>query len=166
MTAGTPGPQSTLRYRDTLRWTHAPLRRLQGAPKEALTCGRFVQFSAPEVYASAFALDGLCEARPRFNIAPTRAALAFTVAEAGGRASVALRWGLVPLWSQGPDNCNSMINPRAGTFSTKPAYRNACKYQRCLIPAEGFYEWQAGQGGKTPFLIRCKDNAPFAISGL
>jgi putative SOS response-associated peptidase YedK len=59
-----------------------------------------------------------------------------------------------------------MINPRAGTFSTKPAYRNACKYQRCLIPAEGFYEWQAGQGGKTPFLIRCKDNAPFAISGL
>jgi hypothetical protein len=85
MTAGTSGPQSGLRYRDALRWTRAPFRRLQRAPKEALKCGRFVQDSAPEVYASAFALDGLCEARPRFNIAPTRAVLAFTVAEAGGR---------------------------------------------------------------------------------
>jgi putative SOS response-associated peptidase YedK len=59
-----------------------------------------------------------------------------------------------------------MINPRAETFSPKPAYRNTFKHRRCLISAEGFYECQAGQGGKTPFLIRCKDNAPFAMAGL
>ena len=59
-----------------------------------------------------------------------------------------------------------MINPRAETFSPKPAYRNTFKHRRCLISAEGFYECQAGQGGNTPFLTRCKDNDPFAISGL
>jgi putative SOS response-associated peptidase YedK len=72
----------------------------------------------------------------------------------------------MPSWSKGPDSRYSMINARAETVNSKPAYRNAFKYRRCLIPAEGFYEWKAGKGGKTPFLIQHEDNEPFAMAGL
>ena len=77
-----------------------------------------------------------------------------------------LRWGLVPSWSKGPDNRYSMINARAETVDTKPAYRNAFKHRRCLIPAEGFYEWKKTGRTKTPFLIRRTDGAPFGMAGL
>jgi putative SOS response-associated peptidase YedK len=92
--------------------------------------------------------------------------LAIRKNQEGKRELVPLRWGLVPSWSKGPDNRYSMINARAETVKSKPAYRNAFKYRRCLIPAEGFYEWKAGKGGKTPFLIRRDDQEPFAMAGL
>jgi putative SOS response-associated peptidase YedK len=129
-------------------------------------CGRFVQYSHPEVYASHFDLDVLCEATPRYNVAPTQPVLAIRQTDAGQRELIPLRWGLVPAWSKGPDNRYSMINARAESVSTKPAYRNAFRQRRCLIPAEGFYEWKAEAGGKTPFLIRRKDSAPLAMAGL
>jgi putative SOS response-associated peptidase YedK len=129
-------------------------------------CGRFVQYSAPEVYASDFALESLCEAQARYNVAPTQSVLAIRTTDQGRRELTQLRWGLVPAWSQGPDSRFNMINARAETVSTKPAYRAAFKARRCLIPAEGFFEWQAVNGGKTPFLIRRKDQAPFAMAGL
>ena len=129
-------------------------------------CGRFVQYSAPDVYAGAFELESLCEAKPHYNLAPTQAVLAVRRTNSGKRELVALRWGLVPAWSKGPDNHYSMINARAETVKSKPAYRNAFKHRRCLIPAEGFYEWKTQPGGKTPFLIRRKDSAPFALAGL
>jgi putative SOS response-associated peptidase YedK len=129
-------------------------------------CGRFVQYSHPEIYASHFDLDSLCAAEPRYNVAPTQPVLAIRQTDGGKRELVRLRWGLVPAWSKGPDNRYSMINARAETVSTKPAYRNAFKLRRCLIPAEGFYEWEAGEGGKTPFLIRREDSAPFTMAGL
>jgi putative SOS response-associated peptidase YedK len=128
-------------------------------------CGRFVQYSAPEVYASRFDLDSICEATPRYNLAPTQPVLAIRQSGAGKRELVPLRWGLVPSWSKGPDSRYSMINARAETVNSKPAYRNAFKYRRCMIPAEGFYEWKAGKGGKTPFLIRREDKEPFAMAG-
>ena len=109
-------------------------------------CGRFVQYSDPEIYASQFDLDTLCEATPRYNVAPTQPVLAIRQSDKGRRALVRLRWGLVPAWSKGPDNRYSMINARAETVKSKPAYRNGFKHRRCLIPAEGFYEgrerWQ------------------------
>ena len=117
-------------------------------------CGRFVQSSDPEIYASQFDLDTLCEATPRYNVAPTQPVLAIRQSDEGKRALVRLRWGLVPAWSKGPDSRYSMINARAETVKSKPAYRNAFKHRRCLIPTEGFYEWKAGKDGKTPFLIR------------
>lgn len=92
--------------------------------------------------------------------------LAIRETDAGKRELVPLRWGLVPSWSKGPDNRYSMINARAETVKSKPAYRNAFKQRRCLIPAEGFYEWRAGEGGKTPFLIRRAGGEPFAMAGL
>ena len=129
-------------------------------------CGRFVQYSNTEVYASAFAVETLFEARPRYNLAPTQAVLAVRTGENGVRELVPLRWGLVPSWSKGPDNRYSMINARAETVDTKPAYRNAFKRRRCLIPSEGFYEWKADKGKKTPFLIRREDGEPFGMAGL
>jgi putative SOS response-associated peptidase YedK len=129
-------------------------------------CGRFVQYSNPEVYASAFAVEALFDARPRYNLAPTQPVLAVRQAETGAREIVPLRWGLVPAWSKGPDNRYSMINARAETVDTKPAYRNAFKRRRCLIPSEGFYEWKAGEQGKTPYLIRRTDGEPFGMAGL
>ena len=129
-------------------------------------CGRFVQYSDPEIYASQFDLDTVCEATPRYNVAPTQPVLAIRQSDEGRRALVRLRWGLVPAWSKGPDSRYSMINARAETVKSKPAYRNGFKHRRCLIPAEGFYEWKAGKGGKTPFLIRRQGGDPFAMAGL
>jgi len=129
-------------------------------------CGRFVQYSNPEIYASHFDLDVICRATPRYNVAPTQPVLAIRSTDEGRRELVFLRWGLVPSWSKGPDSRYRMINARAETVNSKPAYRNAFKRRRCLIPAEGFYEWKAGKGGKTPFLIRRKGGEPFAIAGL
>jgi putative SOS response-associated peptidase YedK len=103
-------------------------------------CGRFVQYSNPEVYASHFDLDANCEAIPRYNVAPTQPVLAIRSSEGGKRELVPLRWGLIPSWSKGPGSRYSMINARAETVNSKPAYRNAFKHRRCLIPAEGFYE--------------------------
>jgi putative SOS response-associated peptidase YedK len=129
-------------------------------------CGRFVQYSDPDLYASHFELDALCAAKPRYNLAPTQPVLAIRETDAGKRELIPLRWGLVPAWSRGPDSRYSMINARAETVKSKPAYRNAFKHRRCLIPAEGFYEWKTEPGGKTPFLIHRQDREPFAMAGL
>jgi putative SOS response-associated peptidase YedK len=129
-------------------------------------CGRFAQYSNPEVYASQFDLDSICNATPRYNVAPTQPVLAIRRNEEGLRELAPLRWGLVPHWSKGPDNRYSMINARAETVDSKPAYRSAFRHRRCLIPTEGFYEWKAGKGGKTPFLVRRVDKEPFAMAGL
>jgi putative SOS response-associated peptidase YedK len=128
-------------------------------------CGRFVQYSDPDIYASHFHAVTLFDAKPRYNLAPTQPVLVVRQSDET-RELVSLRWGLVPSWSKGPDNRYSMINARAETVDTKPAYRNAFKYRRCLIPAEGFYEWKKDGRGKTPFLIRRKNGAPFGMAGL
>jgi putative SOS response-associated peptidase YedK len=129
-------------------------------------CGRFVQYSDPEIYASAFELDSVVTATPRYNLAPTQPVLVVRQTKDGTRELVPLRWGLVPSWSKGPDSRYSMINARAETVDAKPAYRNAFKQRRCLIPAEGFYEWKATGKAKTPYLIRRADGEPFGIAGL
>ena len=129
-------------------------------------CGRFVQYTVPKELAEQFTLDGWCAAEPHYNVAPTQSVLTVRVSENGARELVKLRWGLVPAWSEGPDNRYSMINARAETVSRKPAYRSAFASRRCLIPADGFYEWQPGEHGKTPFLIRRQDRQPFAMAGL
>jgi putative SOS response-associated peptidase YedK len=128
-------------------------------------CGRFVQHSHPEVYASAFELDSLSAVAPRYNLAPTQQVLVVRKADER-RELVPLRWGLIPSWSKGPESGYSMINARAETVDTKPAYRTAFKHRRCLVPTEGFYEWKKKGRTKTPFLIRRKDGEPFGMAGL
>ena len=129
-------------------------------------CGRFVQFSDPEVYVESFHLEETPEFSPRFNIAPTQPVLAIRQGSDAKRSVAALRWGLVPAWSKDPDSRYSMINARAETVHSKPAYRTVFRRRRCLIPSEGFYEWQAGGNGKQPYFICMQDRRPFAMAGL
>ena len=129
-------------------------------------CGRFAQYSEPDTYADLFDLERVCAPRPRYNAAPTQEILAARPGADGTRELTPLRWGLIPSWSKGPDNRYSMINARAETVATKPAYRAAFRARRCIIPAEGFYEWQTTTDGKQPHLIRRRDGQPFAMAGL
>jgi putative SOS response-associated peptidase YedK len=104
---------------------------------------------------------------PRYNIAPTQPVAAVRLAEDGRRAFVLLRWGLIPSWAREPGVGHSLINGRSETVAEKPAFRAAFKARRCLIPASGFYEWQAtGEKHKQPFHIRMRDGKPFAFAGL
>jgi len=119
-------------------------------------------------------LFGCAEAPPEppnhFNIAPTQpVAVVRIVRQAGsGRELAVVRWGLIPSWADDPSIGNRLINARSETAAEKPSFRNALRHRRCLIPADGFYEWQAaGQGQrKQPFVIRMKDHKPFALAGL
>lgn len=136
-------------------------------------CGRFIQNSDPEVYAACFDLEldldpgrGTAEpARPRFNLAPTQMASVIRAGADGHRHLDQLRWGLIPFWSKGPDNRYQMINARAETVAEKPAYRAAFRERRCLVPAEGFYEWSTQGRLKQPYLIRRADRAPLPWRG-
>ncbi len=103
---------------------------------------------------------------PRFNIAPTQPILA--IPNDGRNAADFFIWGLIPSWAKDPSIGNRMINARGETLAEKPAYRGAYKYKRCLIPADGFYEWQVQPGTKTklPYFIHIKDGQPFAFAGL
>ena len=106
------------------------------------------------------------EPLPRYNIAPSQPILA--VANDEKHQMRFYHWGLVPSWAKDPSVGYRMINARAETISTKPAYRSAFKRRRCIIPADGFYEWRKEPDGKTrtPMYIRMKDSRPFAFAGL
>jgi putative SOS response-associated peptidase YedK len=108
---------------------------------------------------------------PRYNIAPTQEILAIRANALDGRRSAKmLRWGLIPAWTKEPVSGPPMINARAETLAEKPTFRAAFRSRRCLIPADGFYEWQqpsgGGRGKKQPYYIRRADQAPFAFAGL
>jgi putative SOS response-associated peptidase YedK len=128
-------------------------------------CGRFVQYSDPEIYASHFDALTLFDLPPRYNVAPTQQVLVVRTADER-REFVPLRWGLIPPWSKGPESGYRTINARAETVDVKPAYRNSFRHRRCLIQTEGFYEWKKTGGAKTPFLIRRKNGEPFGMAGL
>ena len=103
----------------------------------------------------------------RFNIAPTQPIAAVRQLGPGEpRQLDALRWGLIPSWAKDPAIGNRMINARAETLAEKPAYRAAYRQRRCLVLADGFYEWQKTASGKQPYYIRLADDRPFAFAGL
>jgi putative SOS response-associated peptidase YedK len=111
------------------------------------------------------------ELQPRFNIAPTQEVP--VIAEgARGRRMGLLRWGLIPSWSKDPSMGSRLINARSETAAEKPAFRSAFRHRRCLVPADGFYEWKKegeGRGGKpakTPYWIHLASGDPFAFAGL
>jgi len=130
-------------------------------------CGRFTLRARPQAVAEAFELLELPDLSPRYNIAPTQtvATVRFDPAQ-GGRVLTRQRWGLVPSWADDPAIGNRMINARAETVATKPAFRKAFSTRRCLVVADGFYEWQKTPEGKQPYFMARPDNAPFAFAGL
>ena len=131
-------------------------------------CGRYTLTSSGDAVAEAFDLAAVPELAPRFNIAPTQEVAAVRLPEGGGgRTLDLLRWGLIPFWAKDPGIGNKMINARSETVAEKPAFKNAFKRRRCLVPADGFYEWRKElEGPKQPFFIHLRRGGPFAIAGL
>jgi putative SOS response-associated peptidase YedK len=130
-------------------------------------CGRFVQASPPQVYADYFGVDAvMTEAlAPSYNVAPTDQV--YAVAEhRGSRQLGTFRWGLLPFWAKDRRMAARNINARAETVGEKPAFRDAFAGRRCLVPADGFYEWQARPKGKLPHYIYGPAGEPLALAGL
>jgi putative SOS response-associated peptidase YedK len=134
-------------------------------------CGRFVSSSPPDQIAAYFDVDAVSEQLldrgPNYNTAPTTEVL--VVHEDGStRRLDAFRWGLVPSWAKDLKIGAKMINARAETVATKPAFRRAFAKRRCIIPADGFYEWttRPGDGKKQPYFIHRPDGEPYAFAGL
>jgi putative SOS response-associated peptidase YedK len=122
-------------------------------------CGRYTLRTAPADHWPAAQLDLFV---PRYNIAPSQE-VPVVRSRDSGRQLVMLRWGLVPSWAK---IGYRMINARAETLAEKPSFRNAFKQRRCLILADGYYEWKANGKQKQPFFIHRPDNRPFAFAGL
>jgi putative SOS response-associated peptidase YedK len=129
-------------------------------------CGRYELHTHPAAIALAFGLLEPPDARPRYNIAPMQQVPVVRRRADGTREWVEMRWGLVPRWAKDPSIGAKMINARAETIADKPSFRTAFRHHRCLIPADGFYEWTATPGGKQPVHIGRKDGAPFGFAGL
>ncbi len=129
-------------------------------------CGRFTLRYPPAQIALALQIFTNAPFAPRYNIAPSQQVFCLIDNGAGQRSGVEKRWGLVPRWAKDPVVGNSMINARAETIAQKPAYRESFKQRRCLIPADGFYEWQPHGRVKQPYFIRLRSDAPFALAGL
>jgi putative SOS response-associated peptidase YedK len=131
-------------------------------------CGRFTLTAEPGAVAGHFqAVLRFPVAGPRYNIAPGQD-IAAVVSEAHGRQLVPLRWGLVPHWVRAGTRATGhpLINARAETVSQKPAFRDAFWHRRCLVPADGYYEWQKTAGGKIPYRIVCREAGLFTLAGI
>lgn len=134
-------------------------------------CGRFAFYSPSEATAALFGVDGTlaiaaADIQPRYNIAPTQDVAAIRENEEKQRELTMLRWGLVPFWAKDPAIGNRMINARAETVAEKPSYRAAFRHRRCLVLADGFYEWHRNGDAKAPYFISLASGEPFALAGL
>jgi putative SOS response-associated peptidase YedK len=131
-------------------------------------CGRFTLRTPINVLAQQFLFDFQQEQPPRYNIAPTQDVATVRSArdDKQKRELALLRWGLVPSWADDLKIGSRMINARAETVAEKPAFRSAFKRRRCLVLADGFYEWKKLGRAKQPYLIGMEDGRPFAFAGL
>lgn len=130
-------------------------------------CGRYELHTHPAALALAFGLPAPPAVAPRYNIAPMQDVPVVRLSHAGERELAFVRWGLVPRWAKDPAIGARMINARAETLAEKPSFRTALRRHRCLVPADGFYEWKLNAaGGKQPIHIGMKDGATFAFAGL
>jgi len=128
-------------------------------------CGRFVRKRSASSIAADFGVDEVVDdLQPSFNIAPTHDVA--VIVNNGTQRLVAMRWGLVPAWATDPTVGSKLINARAESLAEKAAFKEAFKRRRCLIVADGFYEWQKIGKDKSPLLIRLKSDQPFAFAGL
>jgi putative SOS response-associated peptidase YedK len=136
-------------------------------------CGRYVIISTPEVIRALFGYGEQPNFPPRYNVAPTQPIPVVRLVD-GKRSFALMRWGLLPSWVKDPRNFPLLINARGESVLDKPAFRDAMRRRRCLIPADGFYEWQAGEAAvarKRPFFVRARRDGsgaapPLAFAGL
>jgi putative SOS response-associated peptidase YedK len=128
-------------------------------------CGRYAITSAPEAIRALFRYPEQPNFPPRYNVAPTQPIPIVRLNE-GKRQFALVRWGLLPSWVKDPKTFTLLINARGESVIDKPAFRAAMKRRRCLIPADGFYEWKPVAGRKQPYFVRLKSGAPMALAGL
>lgn len=129
-------------------------------------CGRYTLTVDASVLATLFDLEPLMEIEPRYNIAPSQLVPIVRANAQGKREWAVVRWGLIPSWAKDAKIGNRLINARAETAAKKPSFRSAYKHRRCLLPADGFYEWVKIGSGKQPNHIRFADGRPFSFAGL
>jgi len=130
-------------------------------------CGRFTLTRSAAEVAAHFELDAAPAHTPRFNVAPTQLVLAIRAgADGAQREAALLSWGLVPSWAQHARDAAKQINARVETLTERPAFREAAEQRRCLVPADGFYEWRGGPGAREPFHIALPQRELFAFAAL
>jgi putative SOS response-associated peptidase YedK len=129
-------------------------------------CARFTLTARPDLISQLFDLDLLLDIHPRYNVAPTQDVLAVRTAADGEREFARLRWGLIPSWSNDASIGNKLLNARSETIAEKPSFRDAIRKRRCLIAADGFYEWKTENRHKQPYFIHFPDRKPFAFAGI
>ena len=129
-------------------------------------CSRYSLSAPPEAIAKLFSVAIKEPYPPRYNIAPTEPVAIVRNGLDGNREFVLVRWGLIPSWVKDPREFSTLINARSETAAEKPSFRGAMRHRRCLVPADGFYEWTGKPGAKKPHLIRLKSHTPFAFAGL
>jgi putative SOS response-associated peptidase YedK len=131
-------------------------------------CGRFTSLLSPELIAAIRELFGVQvpdSAEPRYNVAPSQQV--WVVRQEGDHNRLDLmKWGLIPSWAKDPKIGSHMINARSETVHEKPAFRQAIKFRRCIITADGFYEWMHSGDKKQPYYIRMADGSPMLLAGL
>ncbi|PSB28884.1 SOS response-associated peptidase [Chlorogloea sp. CCALA 695] len=129
-------------------------------------CGRFTLSQPTDAIASAFNIAQIPPLEPRYNIAPTQLIPSILSAPGGEKQLQMLRWGLIPSWAKDAKIGAKLINARAETVSEKPSFKAAFKRRRCLIVADGFYEWQRQEKQKQPYYFRLQNSQLFAFAGL
>ena len=137
-------------------------------------CGRYSLTLPEDAMRQLFDLPAAAWMQPRFNVAPSQIAPVIRCGDGGGMVLDGMTWGLIPSWSKEPldekahnkPHNKGQINARSETAAEKPTFRAAYRRRRCLIPADGVYEWQKVEGGKHPYWISRTDGAPFVFAGL
>lgn len=133
-------------------------------------CGRYLFTSPPEAAREAFDVDVRANFPPRWNIAPTQPIAVIRLNERRAREFALVRWGFIPSWAKKDYfekvGAKPLINARGETAAEKPTFRSAFKRRRCLVPADGFYEWRTEKGARQPYLIRPSAGGLFAFAGL
>lgn len=129
-------------------------------------CGRYSLTSPAEAVRRLFGYPERPNLLPRANIVPTQAVAAVRLGGDGARHFASLRWGLIPAWAKDAEIGGKMINARGESVSEKPSFQSAFRHRRCLIAADGFYEWKTEAGAKQPYRIARGDGAPFGFAGL
>jgi putative SOS response-associated peptidase YedK len=129
-------------------------------------CSRYSLISPPEAVRAFFGMESVHAFPPRYNIAPTEPVAIVRTTPKGGRELALVRWGLIPSWSKDPARFGTLFNARAETAAEKPSFRGALRHRRCVVPADGFYEWLGEKGKRRPHLVRRKDRALMALAGL
>lgn len=129
-------------------------------------CGRYVLCSSPHAVALQFGLAREPEFAPSYNIAPGSIVLAIRSRPDHARSAFAVAWGLTPSWTKSPQTAHHFFNARADHLAQKPSFRNALLFRRCIVPADGFYEWHATGGGREPYFVRPRETGLFGFAGI